>query len=146
MYKFVWFLWPNLLLSFPKFFIPKSVLQRKGNNNWFKLINYSVTAQHKKLTSMYDWFLLLWSVVLYEYGICVTNEIFSDTLRLCRRSAVKHWLPTTAARVCVQAACGVCGGHSGTGAGFFRVLRFPLPIIPLISPSSYSPRTDTIGH
>jgi hypothetical protein len=36
----------------------------------------------------------------------------------------------------VRAACGVCGGQSGTGAGFLRVLRFPLPIIPPISPLS----------
>jgi hypothetical protein len=50
--------------------------------------------------------------------------------------AVSRWLPTVAARVRVRAACGVCGGQSGIGAGFLRVLRFPLPIIPPISPSS----------
>jgi hypothetical protein len=51
--------------------------------------------------------------------------------------AVGHWLPTTAARFRVRAACGVCGGQSGTGAGFLRVLRFPLSIIiPPIFPSS----------
>jgi hypothetical protein len=50
--------------------------------------------------------------------------------------AVSRWVPTAAARVRVRAACGVCGGQSGTGAGFLRVLRFPLPIIPQISPSS----------
>jgi hypothetical protein len=50
--------------------------------------------------------------------------------------AVSRWLPTAAARVRIQAACGVCGEQSGTGAGFLRVLRFPLPIIPPISPSS----------
>jgi hypothetical protein len=33
-------------------------------------------------------------------------------------------------------ASGVCGGQSGAGAGFLRVLRFPLPIIPPISPLS----------
>jgi hypothetical protein len=49
--------------------------------------------------------------------------------------AVSRWLPTAAARVRVRAASGVCGGQSGTGAGFLRVLRFPLPIIP---PSSLS--------
>jgi hypothetical protein len=52
--------------------------------------------------------------------------------------AVRRWLPTAAARVRVrvQAACGVCGGQSGTGAGSLRVLQFPLPIIPQISPAS----------
>jgi hypothetical protein len=50
--------------------------------------------------------------------------------------AIRRWLPTAAARVRVRAACGVCGGQSGTVAGFLRVLRFPLPIIPQISPSS----------
>jgi hypothetical protein len=50
--------------------------------------------------------------------------------------AVSRWLPTAAARVRVRATCGVCGEQSGTGAGFLRVLRFPLPIIPPISPSS----------
>jgi hypothetical protein len=32
--------------------------------------------------------------------------------------AVSCWLPTAVARVRVRAACGVCGGQSGTGAGF----------------------------
>jgi hypothetical protein len=50
--------------------------------------------------------------------------------------ATSSWLPTAVARVYVQAACGVCGGQSSTGAGFLRVLRFPQPIIPPISPSS----------
>jgi hypothetical protein len=50
--------------------------------------------------------------------------------------AVSPWLPTAAARVRVRTSCGVCGGRSGSGAGFLRVLRLPLPIIPPISPSS----------
>jgi hypothetical protein len=45
-------------------------------------------------------------------------------------------IPAVAARIRVRAACGVCGGQSDIGAGFLRVLRFPLPIIPSISPSS----------
>jgi hypothetical protein len=49
--------------------------------------------------------------------------------------AVSHWFPTAAAWVRVGVACGVCGGQSGIGASFLRVLRCPLPIIPLISPA-----------
>jgi hypothetical protein len=44
--------------------------------------------------------------------------------------AVSRWLPTAAARLRVRAACGVCGGQSGTGAGFLRVLR--------VSPANHS--------
>jgi NAD(P)H-hydrate repair Nnr-like enzyme with NAD(P)H-hydrate epimerase domain len=50
--------------------------------------------------------------------------------------AVSRWLPAAAARVLVRAAFVVCGGQSGTGAGFLLVLRFPLPIIPPTFPSS----------
>jgi hypothetical protein len=50
--------------------------------------------------------------------------------------AVSRWLHTVAAQVRVRAACGVYGGQSGIEAGFLRVLRFPLPIIIPISPSS----------
>jgi hypothetical protein len=50
--------------------------------------------------------------------------------------AVSRWLHTAAARVRSQVrSCGICGGQCGTGAGFLRVLRFPLPIlIPLTAP------------
>jgi hypothetical protein len=43
--------------------------------------------------------------------------------------AVSRRLPTAAALVRAQdKSCGICDGQSGAGAGFFRVLRFPLPI------------------
>jgi hypothetical protein len=49
--------------------------------------------------------------------------------------AVSRWLSTTAARVRSRVwSSGICCGQSGSGAGFLRVFRFPLPIfIPPIS-------------
>jgi hypothetical protein len=41
----------------------------------------------------------------------------------------------------------MCGGQSGAGAGFLRVLRFPLQIfIPPDFPPSQSPGAGTIGQ
>jgi hypothetical protein len=55
-----------------------------------------------------------------------------------KTQAVSRWLPTVAARVRARVSpCGICGGQSGAGAGFLRVLRFPLSIfIPPIAPHS----------
>jgi hypothetical protein len=54
---------------------------------------------------------------------------------------VSRWLPTAAAWVRSWVwSSGICGGQSGAGAGFLRVLGFPLPIfIPTIAPQSPSP-------
>jgi hypothetical protein len=72
----------------------------------------------------------------YHSWAVLTN--FSKTCYVARpvAQAVSRWLPTAAAWVRVRAAYGGCGGQSGTGTGFLRVLRFPLPIIPPVSPSS----------
>jgi hypothetical protein len=53
---------------------------------------------------------------------------------------VSRRLPTVVAQVRARVrSCGICGGQSGSGAGFPKVLRFPLPIcIPPIAPQSSS--------
>jgi hypothetical protein len=79
---------------------------------------------------------------------CVTGEDSKEENMLALRNtnckvqagraiaqAVSRRLPTAAARVRFQVrSCGICDEQSGTGAGFLRVLRFPLPI--LISPTT----------
>jgi hypothetical protein len=63
----------------------------------------------------------------------------SDELGRAIAEAVSRWLPTAAARVQYRVwSSGICGGQSGAGAGFLRVLRFPLPFIPPNSPSSHN--------
>jgi hypothetical protein len=48
------------------------------------------------------------------------TKLFSrlNILLAHQAQAVSRWLYTAAAWVRVRAACGVCGGQSGTGAGF----------------------------
>jgi hypothetical protein len=44
--------------------------------------------------------------------------------------AVSCRLPVVAAHSrALGKSCGICGGESGIGAGFLRVLRLPLPLI-----------------
>jgi hypothetical protein len=64
-------------------------------------------------------------LVIVQIGRAITQE-------------VSRRLPTVAARVRAQVrSCGICGGQSGTGASFLRVLRFPLSIlIPPTAPHS----------
>jgi hypothetical protein len=43
------------------------------------------------------------------------------------KHSVSRWPPTAEARVRSRVSpCGICGGQSGTGTGFPRVLRFSL--------------------
>jgi hypothetical protein len=61
--------------------------------------------------------------------------------------AVSRWLPTAVAQVQFRVwSSGICVGQSGVGAGFLRVLRFPLPFILPNSSSSQSPGAGTIGQ
>jgi hypothetical protein len=48
----------------------------------------------------------------------------------CIAQAVSRRLPTASARVRSQVRLfGICGGQSGTGAGYIQVLRFSVPIL-----------------
>jgi hypothetical protein len=77
-------------------------------------------------------------------GVAETNEQYGRAIA----QAVSRWLPTAAGRVRSRVwLSGICGGQSGPGMGFLRVLRFPLPIfIPPNSPSSQSPGAGKIGQ
>jgi hypothetical protein len=70
----------------------------------------------------------------------ILSTSLSDHVGRAIAQAVSLRLPNAVARVRAQVrSCGVCGGQSGTGAGFLRVLRFPLPIpIPPTAPHSLS--------
>jgi hypothetical protein len=81
----------------------------------------------------------------------ITVSKYSDSIDISGRAiaqAVCRWLPTEAARVRAQVwSIGICGGQSGAGAAFLRVLRLPLPVfIPPNSPSSQLPGESTIGQ
>jgi hypothetical protein len=83
----------------------------------------------------------LCSIQLVDVQYCIhsneinplKNEFLMSNIKIRGRAiaqAVSRWLPTAAARVRSQVrSCGICGGQSGSGAGFLRVLQFPLPIL-----------------
>jgi hypothetical protein len=76
-----------------------------------------------------------------------TDECIGRCIGRAIAEAVSRWLPTAAARVqCRVWSSGICAGQSGVGAGFLRVLRFPLPFIPPNYLSSQSRGAGTIGQ
>jgi hypothetical protein len=62
---------------------------------------------------------------IYESVKCHTPAI-----NLIVVQPVSRRLPTAEARVRAHVrSCWICGGQSGTGIGFLRLFRFPLPIL-----------------
>jgi hypothetical protein len=84
------------------------------------------------------WVLVLWHSPRWTYNQLILISSAGKAMKLKSRGraiaqAVSRWLPIAAARVRARVwSCGICGGQSVAGAGFLRVLRFPLPIF--ISP------------
>jgi hypothetical protein len=92
--------------------------------------------------------------LLYRNDAATVSQLSGDgtghlSLRLLPHGTLQHHsltshhnrfpLPAVSCRLQAQVrSCGICGGQSGTGAGFLRVLPFPLPIIPLSAPHSSS--------
>jgi hypothetical protein len=69
----------------------------------------------------------LWAHLSYKsLSSLVTPTPFGRAIA----QTVSRRLPTAVARVWSQVRlCGICGRQSSAGAGFLRVLRFPLPIL-----------------
>jgi hypothetical protein len=70
--------------------------------------------------------------ILIEFAIPMQLDTLTETCLNGRTmtQAVSCRLPTAAARVRAQVwSRGISGGQSGNGAGFLRVLRFPLPFL-----------------
>jgi hypothetical protein len=85
------------------------------------------------------------NVIVYLVSVKPCWKEFNLLLRCWKgraiAQAVSRWLPTAAARVRSRVwLSGICGGQSGAGAGFLRVLRFSLAIFNSpIAPQSPSP-------
>jgi hypothetical protein len=107
-------------------------------------------AFHKETTSHHDRFSMHLSLGLLVLASRATRQPFPYQHMRGRTiaQAVSRRLPTAASRVRSQVrSCGNCGEQSGTGAGFLRVLRFPLPILILLTaPCSLIILSSTLQH
>jgi hypothetical protein len=132
-------LW-NLLNGLLKF---ETIIQCLSNVNlegsYYINIKFNIKILHMIYTSLR---------IVSDHFLTFLKHVLSIFIGRAIVQAVSHWLPTAAALVRARVwSSGICGGQSGAGAGFLRVLRFPLPIfIPPNSPSSQSPGEGTIGQ
>jgi hypothetical protein len=96
---------------------------------------------HFILHMQFFFFLVFFVCTTFRYNLfCILVAQWISEDRAIAQ-VVSRWLPTVAARVRAWVwSSGICGGQSGAGAGFLRVLRFPLSnFIPPIAPQSPSP-------
>jgi hypothetical protein len=113
------------------------------------LVSIYVTHQNANLSNFVNYSTLFRGTTgSGRRGVCAqqlhvsntSTNVYGSLMELSLEMAVSRWLPTAAAQVRARVrSCGICGGQSGTGAGFLRVLWFPLSIfIPPIAPQSPS--------
>jgi hypothetical protein len=121
---------------------------RPGNRGQqWKRFDETITEYTKQKTTLLRRWCLPWQPERAFNKQSVHVDVSGDQTKKCRMGgraiaqAVSRRLPTAAARVGAQVrSCGICGGLSGTGEGFIRVLPFPLPIlIPPTAPYSSAP-------
>jgi hypothetical protein len=104
---------------------------------WIHEENFTFTSHHLSLAVFNHFYYIRF--YLYNFNLKIVLKVPLSNILPGRAvaQAVSRWLPTAVVRFRIRAACGACGGQSGIGAGFLRVLLFPLPvIIPPNFPSS----------
>jgi hypothetical protein len=112
----------------------------RDRDQWRAVLN---TVKNLRVPSNVWKFLNSWRTRLLGFSQVVDHLTIPSVTKIIQgraiAEAVSRWFPTAAARVQFRVwSSGICGGQSGVGAGFLRVLRFPLPVIAQISPSSHS--------
>jgi hypothetical protein len=79
------------------------------------------------------------SVCITRWNVWAASTYYRISSYTWSFQAVSRWLPTAVRIRSYVKSCEICGGQSVAGAGFLRVLRFPLPILtPPIAPQSPS--------
>jgi hypothetical protein len=69
------------------------------------------------------------------------------TKKIHAETVTQRPCPGATTRVSAQVTlCGICGGHSGTGAGVLRILRFPLPLFIPLTAANLSSGAGTVGQ
>jgi hypothetical protein len=85
-------------------------------------------------------FITIYKYTKYGHILCSIRLLKGNLYGAAPGQAVSRCPPTVAIRVRARfRSCGICGGQSGIGAGFFLSTSVSLPIfIPPISPQSPS--------